>query len=180
MMTAIFFSRQKYSQKSWWDTLNAVLTSLPISLPDVHNPSRIFHFSKNIVLLIAKPWAGGIQLWQTSKIFPRNRGIYRQNNKMINSSRQQAKSFLLTVQTLWQNLIIFFPEVCFAKYSSGQISFMFRNPAEKKIFRSANSLHSWSKNKFWENYSSIKKTSSQNYLLDTYNVVPTILQENLY
>ena len=103
------FLAKKNSQKVWWNTLNAVLTYPPNFLPDVHNPSRFFPCSKNIVPLIAKPWPGGIQLWRTSSIFSRNPGIYRQNTKKINFSRQQAKSFLLIVQTLWQKLILFFP-----------------------------------------------------------------------
>ena len=149
MMTEIYiFSQEKISQKVSWDTLNAVLTSLPISLPDVHNPSRNFHCSKNFVPLIAKPWAGGIQLWRTSKIFSRNPEIFRQKYQNDKFLLQQAKSFLLIVQTLWQSLLHFFPEILFAKYSSGQIEFIFRSPAEEKNFRSANSLHYWTKKKF--------------------------------
>ena len=82
MITEIYiFSQEKISQKVWWDTLNAVLTSLPISLPDVHNPSRNFHCSKNFVPLIANPWAGGIQFCWTSKSFSRNPEIYRQKHQ---------------------------------------------------------------------------------------------------
>ena len=144
----IFSRNKKFYQKVWWDTLNAVLTSLLNFPPDVYNPSRNFHCSKNIVPLIAKPWVRGIQLWRTSKIFSRNPGIFRQKYQNDKFLLQQAKSFLLIVQTLWQSLLQFFSEILFAKYSSGQIEFIFRSPAEEKNFRSANSLHYWSKKKF--------------------------------
>ena len=128
----LFFLAKKNSQKIWWDTLNAVLTSLPKFPPDVHNPSRNFHCSKNIVPLIAKPWVGGIQLWRTSKIFPRNPEFYRQkyqNDKFFTPTGQIVFADSPNVMT---KSYFFSRKFFFAKYSSGQIEFMFRKPAEEK------------------------------------------------
>ena len=155
MMTEIYIFSQKNSQKIWWDSLNAVSTSPPNFPPDLHNPSRNFHCSKNFVPLIAKPWAGGIQLRRTSNFFHEIRKFIVKITKKTNFSRQQAKSFLLIVQTLWQNLILFFPKIFFAKYSSGQIEFMFRNPAEKKTSE-VQIAYTLDPKKLWENCSSIK------------------------
>ena len=105
------FSRKKDFPKGLMGHLKAVLKCLRKFSPVLHNPSRSFHCSQNIVPLIAKPWAGGIKLWRTSKIVSRNPEFYRQSTKMINFSRQQAKSFLLTVQTLWQNFMLLFPKI---------------------------------------------------------------------
>ena len=105
-----FFSQKKNSQKVWWDTLNAVLTSLPKFPPDVHNPSRNFHCSKKIVPLIAKPWVGGIQLWRASKIFPRNPEFYRQkyqNDKFFTPTGQIVFAYSPNVMT---KSYIFFPK----------------------------------------------------------------------
>ena len=144
----LLFSRQKNSQKVWRDRLNAVLTSLPNFLPDVHNPSGIFHCSKHIVPHIAKPWAGGIQLWRTSIFFSRNPEIYRQKHQIDKFFTPTGQIVFGYSPNVFTKSYTFFPKKFSAKYSSGQIPFMFRNPAEKKTVRSANSLHSWSKNNF--------------------------------
>ena len=80
----------------------AVLISLPNFPPYVHNLSRNFHCSKNIIPLIAKPWAGGIQLWRTSKIFSRNPEFYRQkyqNDKFFTPTGQIVFAYSPNVTT---------------------------------------------------------------------------------
>ena len=149
MMTEIYnFLQKKISQKVWWDTLNAALTSLPNFLPDVHNPSGIFHCSKIIVPLIAKPWVGGIQLWRTSKIVSRNPEFYRQkyqNDKFFTPTGQIVFAYSPNVMTKTYSFLPknFFRQVFFCTICIHVWKF-----CREKNFRSANSLHSWSKNNF--------------------------------
>ena len=133
MMTETYNFSQKKSQKVWWDTLNAVLICLPNLSPDVHNPSRNFHWSKNIVPLISKSRAGGIKFWRTSKIVSRKPEFCRQkdqNDKFFTPTGQIVFAYSPNVMTKSYTT---FPKIFFAKYSSGQIEFMFRNPAEKNL-----------------------------------------------
>ena len=125
-----FFRKKKISQKVWWETMNAVLTSLPNFQGDVHNPSRNFHCSKNIVPLIAKPWTGGSKLWRTSKIFSRNPEFYRQkyqNDKFFTPTNQIVFAYSPNVMT---KTYTFFVKIFFPNYSSGHIEFTFNNPAD--------------------------------------------------
>ena len=111
----LIFSREKNSQKVWWDTLNAVLICLRNFSPDLHNPSRNFHCSQNIVPLIAKPSAGGIKLWRTSKIVSRNPEFYRrkyQNDKFFTPTGQIVFAYSPNVMT---KSYATFPKKFFAK-----------------------------------------------------------------
>ena len=106
-------SRKKKFPKGLMGHLNAVLTYLPNFAPHVHNPSRNFHCSKNIITLIAKPWAGGIQLWRTSRIFSRNPEIYRQkrqNDKFFTPTGQIVFAYNPNVMT---KSYTFFPKIFF-------------------------------------------------------------------
>ena len=125
-------SRRKKFPKGLMGHLNAVLICLRNFSPDLHNPSRSFHCSQNIVPLIAKPWAGGIQLWRTSEIFSRNLELYRQkyqNDKFFTPTGQNVFAYSPNVTT---KSYTFFPKNIFPKHSSGQIELMFSNHAEKK------------------------------------------------
>ena len=111
----LYFLAKKISQKVWWDTLNAVLICLRNFLPDLHNPSRKFHCSQNIVPLIAKPWAGGIKLWRASKIVSRNPEFYRQkyqNDKFFTPTGQIVFAYSPNVMTKFYAT---FPKIFFAK-----------------------------------------------------------------
>ena len=143
----LYFLAKKNSQKVWWDMLNAVLICLRNFLPDVHNPSRIFHLSENFVLLKAKPRAAGIQLWRTSKIFLRKPEFYRQkyqNDKFFTPTGQIvfAYSSNVTTKSYTFSQKKFSPNIPLDKLNSCLATM------PKKVFRSANSLHSWSKNNF--------------------------------
>ena len=142
------FPRKKNSQKVWWDRLKAVLTSLPNFSPDVHNPSRTFHCSTNFVPLIAKPWTGGIQLCRTSKNFLRNLEFYRQkyqSDKFFTPTGQIVFAYSPNVMTKTYS---FSPKNFFRQEFFCTICIHVWKFCREKNFRSANSLHSWSKNSF--------------------------------
>ena len=151
----LFFLAKKNSQKIWWDTLNAVLTSLPKFPPDVHNPSRNFHCSKNIVPLIAKPWVGGIQLWRTSKIFPRNPEFYRQkyqNDKFFTPTGQIVFAYSPNVMTK----SYFFSQKFFSPNILLDILNSCLESLPRKKLQNCKQFTLLIQKKLWEIYSSIK------------------------
>ena len=124
------FLEKKISQKIWWDTLKAVLASLPIFPPDVHSSSRNFHYSKKFVPLIAKPWVGGIQLWRTSKIFSRNAEFFRQKHQTDKCFTPTGQIVFAYSPNVMTNLILFLLKIMFPKQSSRQFVFKFSNPSD--------------------------------------------------
>ena len=125
-----FINFGKKTQKVWWDTLNAVLTSLLKVPPDVHNPSKKFQCSENIVPILAKPWAAGIQFWRTCKLFSRNPEFFRkryQNDKIFTPTGQTVFSYIPSVMTKSYTLLV---KIIFAKCFSGHIEFKFNTSPE--------------------------------------------------